>query len=398
MNQPFTLNQDLLGRLYERYCEGLSSVDFHASYRREPGEPLEPLDPSQFQTFIETAYWASLQQEESRFHDFSLILMPREKMRKQYGHYVFKQPVPFNVTNVAKLAPALDPQANSVGVWINESGQLAMWGFVPTDDTGLTAETLDPGQLLISFKEIGLEHFTLLLSGTRGEFVRRSEFLSWLVPESKTERQMDVWRKHEAEVMRAVDYRNITTFMRSHRHGGTLLVVKEDSDWGLSLAPSITFAAKEAYDKVSIDVSLRDRTIKQEEDREVIYTESPRFKLAIESGKKSLETIGRLTAIDGAAVMSYELNVLAFGAKIKPKGQGKPQRVLILEPFEDSSPKEIDLAVLGGMRHQSAAQFVFDQQDALAFVASQDGRLSAMRWDAERKLVTIIRPAEFALL
>lgn len=319
-------------------------------------------------------------------------------MRKQYGHYVFKQPVPFNVTNVAKLAPALDPQANFVGVWINESGQLAMWGFVPADDTGLTAETLDPGQLLISFKEIGIEHFTLLLSGTRGEFVRRSEFLSWLVPESKTERQMDVWKKHEAEVMRALDYRNITTFMRSHRHGGTLLIVKEASDWWSSLTPSTTFAAKEAYDKVSIDVSLRDRTIKQEEDREVIYTESPRFKLAIESGKKSLETIGRLTAIDGAAVMSYELNVLAFGAKIKPKGRGKPQRVLILEPFEDSTPREIDLAMLGGMRHQSAAQFVFDQQDALAFVASQDGRLSAMRWDAERKLVTIIRPAEFALL
>lgn len=398
MNQPFTLNQDLLGRLYERYCEGLSSVDFHASYRREPGEPLEPLDSPQFQTFIETAYWASLQQEESRFHDFTMLLMPREKMRRQYGHYVFKQPVPFNVATVAKLAPALDPQANFVGVWVDEDGQLVMWGFVPTDENGLTAATLDPGQLLISFKEIGIEHFTLLLSGTRGEFVRRSEFLSWLVPESKTERQMDVWRKHEAEVMRAVDYRDITTMMRSHRHGGTLLVVKEDGEWRQSFNPSITFAAKEPYDKIRVDTLLRDRTIAQEKENEVIYTESPAFKMAIESGRKSLETIGRLTAVDGAAVMSYDLDVLAFGAKIKAKGKGKPERVLISGPFEESTPSEIDLAMLGGMRHQSAAQFVFDQKAALAFVASQDGRLSAMRWDAEKEIVTVIRPAEFALL
>ena len=138
--------------------------------------------------------------------------------------------------------------------------------------------------------------------------------------------------------------------------------------------------------------------MEQEREREVIYTESPRFKLAIESGKKTLETIGRLTAVDGAAVMSYDLNVLAFGAKIKPKGVGKPQRVLISEPFEESAPREISLAVLGGMRHQSAAQFVFDQQDALAFVASQDGRLSAMKRDVAKNIVTVIRPAEFALL
>jgi hypothetical protein len=398
MNQPFTLNQNLLDKLYERYTGSLDSMDFHASDSSESEAPHAPLAPSQFQQFIETVYWASLQQEEARFHNFTMLLMSREKVRRQYGHYVFNKPVPFNVTNVAKLAPALDPQANFVGVWVDEDGQLVMWGFVPTDDTGLTAATLDPGQLLISFKEIGMENFTLLLSGTRGEFVRRSEFLSWLLPESKTERWMEVRRKHQAEVMRAADYRDITTFMRSHRHGGTLLVVKADGDWGSSLATPTTFAAGEAYDKVNVDILTRNQTMDQEREREVIYTESPRFRLAIDSGRKSLETIGRLTAVDGAAVMTYDLDVLAFGAKIRPKGERKPQSVLLLEPFEESAPREISLATLGGMRHQSAAQFVFDQPEALAFVSSQDGRLSVMRWDAEKNIVTVIRPAEFALL
>ena len=38
------------------------------------------------------------------------------------------------------------------------------------------------------------------------------------------------------------------------------------------------------------------------------------------------------------------------------------------------------LAALGGTRHLSAAQFVHDQRDALAMVASQDGRFTVLAW------------------
>jgi DNA integrity scanning protein DisA with diadenylate cyclase activity len=57
-----------------------------------------------------------------------------------------------------------------------------------------------------------------------------------------------------------------------------------------------------------------------------------------------------------------------------------------------------DCNQLGGTRHQSAAQFVFDQKDAIAIVASQDGRLSVLGWDRTGGKVIVIRPAEFALL
>jgi hypothetical protein len=35
---------------------------------------------------------------------------------------------------------------------------------------------------------------------------------------------------------------------------------------------------------------------------------------------------------------------------------------------------------LGGTRHLSAAQFVHDQHDAVALVASQDGRFTVFAW------------------
>ena len=36
----------------------------------------------------------------------------------------------------------------------------------------------------------------------------------------------------------------------------------------------------------------------------------------------------------------------------------------------------------GGTRHLSAAQFVHDQQDAVALVASQDGRFTVFAWSS----------------
>jgi DNA integrity scanning protein DisA with diadenylate cyclase activity len=39
-------------------------------------------------------------------------------------------------------------------------------------------------------------------------------------------------------------------------------------------------------------------------------------------------------------------------------------------------------AQLGGTRHLSAAQFVHDQHDAIALVASQDGQFTVFAWSS----------------
>jgi len=50
------------------------------------------------------------------------------------------------------------------------------------------------------------------------------------------------------------------------------------------------------------------------------------------------------------------------------------------EPIEGAVAIEADPSQLGGTRHLSAAQFVSDQRDALALVASQDGRFTVFAW------------------
>jgi hypothetical protein len=62
-------------------------------------------------------------------------------------------------------------------------------------------------------------------------------------------------------------------------------------------------------------------------------------------------------------------------------------QVRVLEPIVGDIPTLMAPAQLGGTRHLSAAQFVHDQHDALALVASQDGMFTVFVWSLEEQMV-----------
>ena len=59
----------------------------------------------------------------------------------------------------------------------------------------------------------------------------------------------------------------------------------------------------------------------------------------------------------------------------------------LTEPIEGGVPSKVTPSQLGGTRHLSAAQFVQDQPDALALVASQDGRFTVFAWSPCEQMV-----------
>ena len=80
---------------------------------------------------------------------------------------------------------------------------------------------------------------------------------------------------------------------------------------------------------------------------------------------------------------SHGYSVLAFGAKIgRRKGAPQVERIVVTEPVEDARAEWMHPGHFGGTRHLSAAQFVNDQPDATALVASQDGRFTVFAWSA----------------
>jgi hypothetical protein len=97
--------------------------------------------------------------------------------------------------------------------------------------------------------------------------------------------------------------------------------------------------------------------------------------------RETVEAIAGLTAIDGAAIMTEQYELLAFGAKIqRRRGAAPVESVTVTEPIEGGEPMVLSAAQLGGTRHLSAAQFVHDQRNAIALVASQDRRFTVFAW------------------
>jgi len=81
-----------------------------------------------------------------------------------------------------------------------------------------------------------------------------------------------------------------------------------------------------------------------------------------------------------------------WGATIGRRHTSAPvERVLLSEPVEGDVARLLAISELGGTRHQSAAQFVHDQRDAVALVASKDGLFSLFSWSAEREMVHVHR-------
>ena len=107
-----------------------------------------------------------------------------------------------------------------------------------------------------------------------------------------------------------------------------------------------------------------------------------------EALSRSVETIAGLTAVDGATILTDRYELLAFGAKItRREGAARVESVTVTEPIEGAVSETLHPSELGGTRHLSAAQFVHDQQDAVALVASQDGHFTIFAWSPCEGLV-----------
>jgi hypothetical protein len=165
--------------------------------------------------------------------------------------------------------------------------------------------------------------------------------------------------------------------MRAHRRGGLMLLVPRGSDaWRQSIVQPISYNITPAFDELAV-LSRRGQ--------QRATTDSARMEHGVRTWHEELgravDEIAGLTAIDGATVLSSEYELLAFGAKIaRRRGASPVEQLTLTEPVLDAVAQVVSPAQLGGTRHLSAAQFIHDQRDALALVASQDGRFTVLAW------------------
>jgi hypothetical protein len=156
--------------------------------------------------------------------------------------------------------------------------------------------------------------------------------------------------------------------MRGHGRGGCLLVVPAGSEcWRESIVPPLAYAVSPPFSELA--------QLSQE------IPEGARRMVVQEELGRTIDWIAGLTAVDGAVVINDRHELLGFGAKIARRHDcAQVEQVKVTEPIQRAVAALVHPEELGGTRHLSAAQFVHDQRDAIALVASQDGRFTIFEW------------------
>ncbi|MBC7925922.1 MAG: hypothetical protein H7039_09730 [Bryobacteraceae bacterium] len=316
------------------------------------------------ESILDTAFWASLLREERINPKISLVYM--EASAK--GTLQFERPIPLTPQSLSKLAPAVERPGLHLGLCRDGSGY-AIWGVTRVlPPYTLVIEVVMPGLLVVkhSRAESGRKFANLaVLESNRVKVLDPSVAVVPNCPAALT----SLMRFDGADSGDSLNVLvELSASMRSHGRGGSLLVIpSRQSAWRDSIVSPVSYPVSPPFSKISYLLQ------RDEQERDGGPWKS--------SMERTIATIAGLTAVDGATLITETYDVLAFGAKIgRRDGWAAVTQILATEPVVGNVPEVVHPSQLGGTRHLSAAQFVHDQRDSLALVASQDGRFTVFSW------------------
>lgn len=339
----------------------------HIEAARQRGEQNIAPDPyaQTIERIIDVTFWASLRREEGHSPKISLAFLPPESAGQPL---LFEQKLPFSPRILTKLAPAAERPGIHLGIWF-EGEDLHVWGTTrEIPSMCFVLEVVEPGLLVIKHRRqdsYGKFINVAVLKGNQVKVVDETSaalsdcpalvtaLLGFISPSAQSE-SVDVLVQ-------------LATSMRAHGRGGSLLVVPAANDeWRSSIVHPILYSVAPAYAGLT--------SLMQQETNE----RNRNWQLALQ---RAIDSVAGLTAVDGATIISDKYELLAFGAKItRLEGSTLVDEMIMTEPILGGGAVLVSPSQTGGTRHLSAAQFVYDQRNALALVASQDGRFTIFTW------------------
>lgn len=346
----------------------------HQDDPRAPGrvEPLAVPSIAVVERTVSAAFWTSLRREEGYIPRISLAYLPPEHDPQAL---LFERPLALEPSLLAKVAPVVERPGIHLGVWHHDT-DLCVWGTTHTiPPYCYVLEVVDPGLLVVKHhrgERSGKYVNVAVLEGNQVKVVAHpadsdaqpdqlSALLRFGVP-------ADTHGNINVVVQLAVS-------MRAHGRGALMLIVPSDSDqWRDSIVTPIPYAVSPPYQELSALMLASEHSFRPDAAEEAL--------------RGIVDVVGGLTAVDGAVVLTDRYELLAFGAKItRRRGQPPVEYIIVSEPVEGGVPIQVTPEQIGGTRHLSAAQFVHDQHDAIALVASKDRHFTAFAWSSELERV-----------
>lgn len=347
------------------------TVHEHFRQHRESADPLlrdgtaallPP--PVVIEQTIDVAFWTSLRREEGYIPRISLAFVePREDIHP----LCFARPIALEPTALTRIAPAVERPGIHLGVWPDARGALAVWGTARAiPPLCFVCEVVAPGLLVVKHRPRLESRKFVNVAVLEADQIKIVDERALALPDCPALLTSLLGFETQGAALNVLV--QLAVSMRRHGRGGTLLVVPSPSAaWQESIVQPIAYAIEPAFTDFARLVTQQAADSVDQEWLDAIG--------------RAVDHIAGLTAVDGAVVLSDAYDVLAFGAKIARRRGAPPiDQVVLTEPVEGNVPARVHPGQLGGTRHLSAAQFVQDQPDAVALVASQDGRFTIFAW------------------
>ncbi|RZA02924.1 MAG: hypothetical protein EOP47_04980 [Sphingobacteriaceae bacterium] len=325
------------------------------------------------EAIIDVAFWASLRKEEGRSPRISISLLPPQQC---HNPLVFGKRLRLTPHNLTKLAPAVESPGIHLGVWF-ENDELYVWGTTLTiPGICFVLEVVEPGLLVIKHSRVdGFGKFVniAILKGDQIKIVDENNTALNHCPaliNSLLGMPLPVFLNESINVLV-----ELAASMRVHGRGGLVLIVPNGStDWQNSIIHPISYPVIPAFDGIT-------QLIQQDPQARLTTTWQ-------EGLRRAIDIVGGFTAVDGATIINRQYELIAFGAKIARSEMSTPvDQIVTTEPVQGGVAEYIHPGQNGGTRHLAAAQFVYDQRDAIALVASQDGHFTIFAWSNQMQMV-----------
>jgi hypothetical protein len=321
-------------------------------------------DIDDIEAIVDAAFWASLRREEGLTPKISLALVPPDRTVRPL---LFARPMPLKPAPLVRVAPAVERPGIHLGVWRDE-GELRVWGTARQIPAFcFVLEVAGPGLLVVKHHR-GDGHKFVNVAVLEGDEIKVIDEQARTIPDCPTlVTSLLGFQSPGAHTPESVMI-DLAVSMRGHGRGGILLMVPSGTDqWRESIVHPIPYAVVPPLDVLS-DLLRR-------------APDEHRLREWQDELADAIRAVAGLTAVDGATILTDTCDLLAFGAKIARR-DGSPlvEEATVTEPIASAEALVVHPSRLGGTRHLSAAQFVHDQRDAVAFVASQDGRFTVFGW------------------
>lgn len=368
-------------------------ADESHSHRGRTKRALPPFNA--IQEFIDATFLATLRDEEGQQVRFSVALALEKDISAPQNPTIpapilLESAIEFSAASLVKLAGAFDPELTTIIVkWNSNENSFSYWG-ITFHAPGLNRFTEVP----VGVKggtNVRPDYFTVIARGravltiARGSSQIGTFQAGYFVAASPTPFTSSSLGKHVYSAVRTdplfAKYENqywlyardamelLLSEALVRGHGGTIVLVPT------CLTPSSGLYATKYVVKGSFGLQ---KTLQQciENERSIEIGIAYR-KVANET----IQRIAKLAAIDGAVIVTFGFEVVAFGATltaprstlspvIGPDGYGRSQNTIF----------EINRY---GTRHRSAFDFASAHRGSIAFVISQDGPLRAFHQESD---------------